>query len=132
MDQGDIHQQLLADCHYLGVIPSGSLLLHRNAVIPWCILVPDTPIEDLLQLDTNKRNQVMDDAQKVAAFLQAESYVERINIAALGNVVPQLHVHVIGRHAGDACWPKPVWGNVTEARPWESATVARFRSALCD
>ncbi|MFT6957348.1 MAG: diadenosine tetraphosphate (Ap4A) HIT family hydrolase [Halieaceae bacterium] len=132
MGDQNIHQRLLADSHVLGNIPSGQLLLHRNAAIPWCILVPDTELQDLLQLEDLLRNKVLDDARRVAEFLRGEPDIEKINVAALGNVVPQLHVHVIGRHPLDHCWPNPVWGNVYEAVDWDLASVERFRSALCD
>ncbi|MFT6288492.1 MAG: diadenosine tetraphosphate (Ap4A) HIT family hydrolase [Alcanivorax sp.] len=132
MGNQNIHHRLLADSHVLGNIPSGQLLLHRNAAIPWCILVPDTELQDLLQLDDLLRNKVLDDARRVAEFLRGEPDIEKINVAALGNVVPQLHVHVIGRHPLDHCWPNPVWGNVYDAVDWDLASVERFRSALCD
>ncbi|MEH6608012.1 MAG: HIT family protein [Halioglobus sp.] len=132
MGDQSIHHQLLADCHVLGSIPSGQLLLHRNAIIPWCILVPDTELQDLLQIDEPLRKQVLDDASRIAEFLRGEPDIEKINVAALGNVVPQLHVHVIGRHPLDHCWPNPVWGNLFEVADWDQASVERFRSALCD
>ena len=131
MNEEDIHPQLLADCHILGKVTSGQLLLHRNAVIPWCILVPDTELQDLLQLGDPLRNQVLDDASLIAEFLRGEPNIEKINVAALGNVVPQLHVHVIGRHRQDNCWPDPVWGNITEVVTWDPTSVERFRSQLC-
>jgi diadenosine tetraphosphate (Ap4A) HIT family hydrolase len=131
MGEKNIHQQLLADCHVLGNIPSGQLLLHRNAIIPWCILVPDTELQDLLQLAQPLRNQVLEDASRIAEFLRGEPDIQKINVAALGNVVPQLHVHVIGRHPQDHCWPNPVWGNLSEVVDWDQASVERFRSALC-
>ena len=116
MGDRNIHQQLLADCHILGNIPSGQLLLHRNAIIPWCILVPDTELQDLLQIDDPLRNRVLEDASRIAEFLRGEPDIEKINVAALGNVVPQLHVHVIGRHPLDHCWPNPVWGSLRDRR----------------
>ena len=131
MNEKDLHPQLLADCHVLGAIPSGLLLLHRNASIPWCILVPDTELQDLLELDKPLQGQLLADASRVAAFLKTETPATKINTAALGNVVPQLHLHVIGRHEGDNCWPQPVWGNVSEATSWDEAFIEKFRSALC-
>ena len=107
-----IHPQLLTDCHHLGRFSTCHILLHKNATLPWFILVPETDIEDLLDLPPETRNQIMDEAALISAFIKSRWGCSKINTAAIGNVVRQLHVHVVGRDPGDACWPRPVWGNL--------------------
>ncbi|MEP1470426.1 MAG: HIT family protein [Halieaceae bacterium] len=126
-----IHPQLLADCHILGKLGSGHLLLHRNAALPWFILVPETDCEDLLALPDDLREQVMTDAKSVAGFIKTHFGLSKINVAALGNVVPQLHLHVIGRHPKDPCWPNPVWGNLNIEEAWPEDVVKRLSEQLC-
>ena len=130
MNESDVHPQLLADCHVIAAMPAGLLLLHRNAALPWFILVPDTTETELLFVATDQRNAIMADAERVARYLRAEFDSTKVNVAALGNQVPQLHLHVVGRRVGDACWPKPVWGNLTEAASWTDAQLAQIRSAF--
>lgn len=127
-----IHPQLTADCHLLGKLGSSFLLLHRNAAIPWLILVPQTNCEDLLDLPDQEREQLMSNARDIANFIKAQFDLKKINVAALGNVVPQLHLHVIGRHPDDPCWPNPVWGNLGVEEVWPTADVERFSAHLCD
>ena len=75
-----IHPQLLTDCHLLGRISSGHLLLHRNAVIPWFILVPDTEYQDLLDLPDDVREELMTDAKCVAKFIKTHFGLSKINV----------------------------------------------------
>jgi len=126
-----IHPQLLTDCHLLGKINSAHLLLHRNASLPWFILVPDTDYQDLLDLPDDVREALLTDAKRVAEFIKTHFGLSKINVAALGNVVPQLHLHVIGRDPADTCWPKPVWGNLTTEKKWSANSVDDFSAALC-
>ncbi len=109
-----IHPQLLADCHHLGRLPSSELLLHRNDRLPWFILVPDTALADVLDLPESQRAAVLADCDSISAYLKRELGYPKVNFAGLGNVVPQMHLHIIGRREGDACWPQPVWGNLPE------------------
>lgn len=131
MQDFTIHPTLLEDCHLLGEINSGFLLLHRNASLPWFILVPRTHCQDLLDLPDNAREAVLNDARDVAAFIKAHFALSKINVAALGNVVPQLHVHVIGRDPADPCWPAPVWGNLVAEASWPADSVQLFSESLC-
>ena len=130
VNESDIHPQLLADCHVIAAMPAGLLLLHRNAALPWFILVPDTTETDLLFLDTDLRNAIMADAERVARYLREHFDSTKVNVAALGNQVPQLHLHVVGRCVGDACWPKPVWGNLMEVCEWTDSQLAEIRGAF--
>lgn len=112
MDITEIHPQLLADCHYLGGLSATALLLHRNAALPWFILVPDTRLTDVLDLPGEHLTRVLDDCTGVSAFIKQSLGYDKVNFAGLGNLVPQMHLHIIGRHPQDGCWPQPVWGNL--------------------
>ena len=127
-EQFAIHPQLLADCHRLGQLSATHLLLHRNAAVPWLILLPETTALNLLDLPREQRDAVLEDCKRVSDRLLEELGCARINVAWIGNLVPQLHVHVIGRSPGDPCWPRPVWGHLEPSRDYEPDEIARFRS----
>ncbi|MBF0256756.1 MAG: HIT family protein [Gammaproteobacteria bacterium] len=125
-----LHPQLLADCHCLGRLPGAWLLLQRNAALPWLILVPETASEDFLSLPPAQRSLLLEQSQQLAEFLRGELGAERINFASIGNLVPQLHLHIVGRHAGDACWPKPVWGHLAEGPSYSAGQVQQIQTQL--
>jgi len=125
-----IHPQLLADCYLLGRFDACSVLLNRNACLPWFILVPDTDVEDILDLPAQRLNQVTAECQRISAFLKQSQGFSKTNFAGLGNVVAQMHLHVIGRSSEDACWPQPVWGNLTESAEYDPETVADWTAVL--
>jgi diadenosine tetraphosphate (Ap4A) HIT family hydrolase len=125
-----IHPQLAQDSHYLGALASGSVLLHRNASLPWFILVPATELEDVLDLPADTLARIMADCQQLSCFIKQQLGFAKVNFAGLGNVVPQMHLHVIGRAVGDACWPQPVWGNLCQESDYDSDTLAKWRQQL--
>ena len=126
----DIHDQLLQDCHLLGRLEAGMLLLHRNAELPWFILVPDTSLADVLDLPEPERQAVVDACAAVSGFIKQQLGYDKVNFAGLGNVVPQMHLHIIGRSSNDACWPQPVWGNLATESAYEEDTLAQWREQL--
>ncbi len=123
MNQFVIHPQLLLDNHYLGKFPSSHVLLHKNATLPWFILVPETEVADLLDLPKNLRRAAMDEAAVISAFVKQTFGCAKVNFASIGNVVPQLHLHIVGRTPTDPCWPAPVWGNLRETRNYSHAEI---------
>jgi diadenosine tetraphosphate (Ap4A) HIT family hydrolase len=125
-----IHPQLLQDCHRLGEMNSGTLLLNRNGALPWFILVPATELEDLLDLGEAARNAVMADCALISEFVKSDLGYSKLNFAGLGNVVPQMHLHIIGRADGDDCWPQPVWGNLSPGKEYSAAQVDDWRQRL--
>lgn len=127
----ELHQQLVKDCHWLGWLEASHLLLHRDSSVAWCILVPETGVENLLDLPPPQRDEVLGDCKRVSDHLTRHLGYPRINVAWLGNVVSQLHVHVVGRRPGDACWPKPVWGNLAQAVPYEREALDAFVDDAC-
>ncbi len=131
-----IHPQLLADCHRLGTLAAGSLrahlLLQRNALLPWLILVPETAHSELLALDRDQREALLDVAAELGQLLLDQFDCDKLNLAALGNVVPQLHLHLIARRVGDACWPKPVWGHLSGSAEYPAAQIDALRQRLTE
>jgi diadenosine tetraphosphate (Ap4A) HIT family hydrolase len=115
----EVHPQLAADCHLLGCFDLSVVLLHRNGALPWFILVPQTTLADLLDLDPKNRQLVVEEAALISKYLKEELSYPKVNFAAIGNVVPQMHVHVIGRSPDDACWPAPVWGHLQTDTAYE-------------
>jgi diadenosine tetraphosphate (Ap4A) HIT family hydrolase len=78
---------------------------------PWLLLVPRRlGVSEIIDLDEVEQAQLMTEIARVARAMKAVTGCDKLNIAALGNIVPQLHVHVIARREGDAGWPRPVWG----------------------
>jgi len=129
-----IDPQLLADCLCIGRFPLCHLLLMLDANYPWFILVPDrADVQEIHQLDAGDQQQLMHESVQLSHALVSVFGPDKLNIAALGNVVPQLHVHHVVRYRDDAAWPAPVWGRVA-ARPYDDAglasVLARLRPAL--
>jgi diadenosine tetraphosphate (Ap4A) HIT family hydrolase len=106
-----LHPQLEKDCFVLGEFTLCSLLLLNDANYPWFILLPNREsITEIHQLSVNDQQQLMAESMYFSLALEQVFQPDKLNIAALGNVVPQLHIHHIARFTSDACWPKPVWG----------------------
>jgi diadenosine tetraphosphate (Ap4A) HIT family hydrolase len=94
-------------------LPLSAVRLMRDANYPWLVLVPRLAgITEIIDLDARQRAELMTEIALASEALRAVVPVDKLNIASLGNVVPQLHVHVIARVKGDAAWPRPVWGAV--------------------
>ncbi len=126
----ELHPQLAQDCLELGRFPLSRLLLMQDANYPWFILVPDRDaITEIYQLEEADRLQLMRESSCLAEALARGFHADKINIAALGNVVPQLHVHHIVRYRDDPAWPAPVWGRVP-ARAYEASALAALRRRL--
>ena len=106
-----LHPQLAKDTVPVGDMPLTRVLLANDANFPWLILVPRLPaLVELIDLEENAQIQLLGEIAAAARALKTVTECEKLNIAALGNQVPQLHVHVIARRHSDAAWPKPVWG----------------------
>jgi diadenosine tetraphosphate (Ap4A) HIT family hydrolase len=106
-----LHPQLAADTVPVGDLALSRVLLASDANYPWLILVPRMAgVTEITDLDPNEQVQLLGEMDAAARALKSITEFEKLNVAALGNVVAQLHVHVIGRRHADAAWPKPVWG----------------------
>lgn len=131
-----LHERLAADCESLGSLDLSTVLLMRDHRFPWVILVPRIEgLRDFHDLPRDRAPILFDEIERVSRILIDEFTAEKINVAALGNQVPQLHVHVIGRYASDAAWPGPVWNagvvrDVDQTLVWERAVVLRRAMGL--
>ncbi len=105
-----VHLQLVADSHELFRWKSCHLRLHKNATLPWLIVIPETTEIEFHDLPTELQTEVTHISQVVSDYFKNELATEKINFAAIGNVVQQLHIHVIGRNHQDPLWPDVVWG----------------------
>ena len=123
MNPFQLHPQLAADCHRLGTLDGAELLLHKDAGVPWFILVPQTDLSEFLLLPASNREALLDKAKCLSEFLLTQMQCQRTNFAAIGNLVPQLHLHIVGRHQQDSCWPQPVWGNLNTDKRYTEAQL---------
>lgn len=107
-----LHARLERDCRVLGDLRLNRVLLMDDCRFPWCILVPRRPgLTELHHLPGADRGTLFDELEAVSQALLTVPGVSKLNVAALGNLVPQLHLHVVARHLDDAAWPGPVWGH---------------------
>lgn len=127
-----LHERLVLDTYELGRFEQSHVLLHRNAAWGWLILVPHTEQTDLFQLPEAETSRIMQQARRLTLFLREQLQFPKINFAAIGNVVPQLHLHVIGRRPGDVGWPAPVWGLTDVVEAYSRETVEQWRKNLID
>ena len=126
----EIHPQLLNDCLVLGRFTLCHLLLVEDANYPWFILVPDRDsIKEIYQLSSDDQIQLLTESSLLSDRLMQVFKGDKLNLAALGNQVPQLHVHHIVRYQTDPAWPAPVWGKVA-ARPYSETEIADLLSKL--
>lgn len=122
--------RLLQDTLPIGDFPLCTLLLSNDSNYPWFILVPKRPdISEVFQLSEAEQAQLWKETTTLSAVLDRLFQADKMNVAALGNVVNQLHMHVIVRHVGDAAWPAPVWGK-HPAKPYSPEEVARITTQL--
>lgn len=128
MSDFTLHPQLAADTSLVASLPLCECLLMNDSRYCWLILVPRLPgLRDLHEIPPAHRGQVFAEIDAASRALASASAPYKINVAALGNQVEQLHIHVIARHRDDPAWPNPVWGSGTAA-PYS----ARDRQALSD
>ncbi|MCA0198033.1 MAG: HIT family protein [Proteobacteria bacterium] len=126
--------RLAADSVFVADGPLSQVRLMDDARFPWLLLVPRVPgAAEWIDLDGGQQRLLLAEINRVSHLLRAEPGVEKLNIAALGNIVRQLHVHLVGRHSADPAWPGPVWGNGTAVRHEAGALATlreRWRSRL--
>lgn len=122
-----LHPQLANDTHPLASLALCDLRLMDDANYPWLVLVPRlVDARELIELDAEQRRTLTDEIDQASRLLSRTFQPFKLNVAALGNLVPQLHVHVIARYEDDPAWPAPVWGRVA-ARPYSpDALVERI------
>jgi len=125
-----LHSRLKQDTIDIGDLPLCRVLVIKDAHYPWLLLVPRRPeAVEIIDLDEVEQAQLMTEISRVARALKEITKCDKLNIAALGNLVPQLHVHVIARRSSDVAWPRPVWG-VMPSLAHDAEEVQNFISAL--
>lgn len=121
-----LHPQLSADTIKLGQFDLSDVLLMNNAILPWLILVPRRDnISEWHLLDSAEQLQLHHESMLVSELLMQEFNGDKLNIGALGNLVPQLHLHHIVRYQNDPAWPQPVWGKLSH-KPYTKTELKKI------
>lgn len=116
-----LHPRLEADAAFVADWPLCRVLLMNDARYPWLILVPRrADVTEIMELTAAERTLLVEEMARAGEAVRTLAGVAKLNIGALGNLVPQLHVHVVGRRPGDPAWPGPVWGH-SPSVPYETA-----------
>ena len=110
MNQFVLDAQLKKDCIVLGKLGSSSLLMMNNSLVPWFILVPHTSKIEFTDLPKLEQMELLEEIDLLSSFIKNNFNITKLNTAAIGNIVSQLHIHVVGRNPADYCWPNVVWG----------------------
>jgi len=134
MDSFQLHARLAADTTPVADWATSRVLLMNDARYPWLILVPRrVGLTEIHELKHAERMVLIEEINRASIGLKTLANAVKINIGALGNLVPQLHIHVVARKPGDAAWPGPVWGH-GEARAYEQevkeALLEKLRAKL--
>jgi diadenosine tetraphosphate (Ap4A) HIT family hydrolase len=125
-----LHPRLSADTHVMGDLPLCRVLLMNDARFPWLILVPRRHgLHEISDLSPEDTPALMDEIRLVSKALRDTLSPDRINVAAIGNTVDQLHVHVVARTTSDPAWPGTVWGH-GGAKSYDDPTLLRRRNEL--
>ena len=125
-----LHSQLTKDTVDIGDLPLCRVLVIKDANYPWLLLVPRREgAAEIIDLAEVEQAQLMTEVSRVARALKEITKCDKLNIAALGNVVPQLHIHIVARYMIDPLWPKPIWGSEAP-RAGEAAAFECFVRAI--
>ena len=135
MNEFTLNQKLKKDCIVLGKIRHSLLLLMNNALVPWFIIVPQTSELEIHQLSESEREELYANINALSEYILQQYKVDKLNVASIGNVVKQMHIHVVGRKRDDYCWPNVVWGRPEKAEYSAekiTAIIAGLNAALKD
>jgi diadenosine tetraphosphate (Ap4A) HIT family hydrolase len=129
-----LHPQLAQDTLFLGDWPLCRMLRMNDRSYPWLILVPRVPdIREIIDLVEDDQQRLVSEIAQASRIFRKHLAPDKLNVAALGNVVPQLHVHIVARFVTDPAWPRPIWGvKPVEPFPGDEAmtAVAELRAQL--
>jgi len=126
----ELAPELQRDCIELADWSLCKVLLMNDSQYPWFILVPRVEgCREIIDLDDKLQAQFWQESAQLSRTLQAVFSPDKLNVAALGNMVPQLHVHHIARFTNDAAWPKPVWG-LHPAKPYTDEQIAELKKVF--
>ena len=130
-DSFQLDQRLADDCHRMASLPLCELLLMNNALLPWFILVPRTQQTELHQLPAAQQQSLLAEINQISRFAERQFNPDKLNVAAIGNIVRQLHVHLVVRKTSDICWPGVVWG-VSQREAYTQARLEEIALRLRD
>ncbi|MCW8869737.1 MAG: HIT family protein [Proteobacteria bacterium] len=125
-----IHPQLLADSHALLNWQNCHVRLHKNASLPWVIIIPNTKEIEFCDLPNDLQLEITGLSQIIGNYFKQACGTEKINFAAIGNVVQQLHIHVIGRNSTDPLWPDVVWGRDLPDKSYSPEQIEELKQQL--
>ncbi|WP_448550415.1 HIT domain-containing protein [Thalassotalea fusca] len=126
----ELHSLLVKDCIEVMDLPLSKLLLMNDKNYPWLILVPRVhDVTDIYQLDWEEQQQLLNESSMISEVMMQLFDGKKMNVAALGNICPQLHLHHIVRKEGDNAWPAPVWG-AAPPEPYSEAEQAELMQQL--
>jgi diadenosine tetraphosphate (Ap4A) HIT family hydrolase len=129
MNPFTLDPRLAEDCFVLGEMRLCLLLLMKNSLVPWFILVPRRTQTELFELDREDQEELQEEINLLSRFVKGLPGVAKLNVAAIGNIVQQLHIHVIGRNENDFYWPNVVWGS-TEKKPYTDEEIKAIKDSL--
>ncbi|NIC07115.1 HIT domain-containing protein [Billgrantia bachuensis] len=130
MSSVQLDERLVRDSYPVAELPLCQLRLMDDTRFPWLILIPRrAEVSEVFDLNEADRQQLWREASEVGYMLKALTQADKINIANLGNVVAQLHVHIVARLRGDDAWPGPVWGQ-GQPQPYDLDGLASMRDHL--
>ncbi len=133
MDTFKLDYRLEKDCIKLGYLEGSMVLLMNNSLVPWLILVPvvnsESSVYEFDLLPREHQISLLDQINQLSGFLRYQFQFDKLNIATIGNIVQQLHIHIVARSENDYCWPAVVWG--AEGRKcWSEKEVIEINQQL--
>ncbi len=122
--------RLEKDCIKLGYLGDSVVLIMNNSLVPWIVLVPSTEsINEFDLLDRDKQILLLDQINLMSRFLRKQFQFDKLNIATIGNIVRQMHIHIVARSESDYCWPNVVWG-AEGRKPWSEDAACNIAQQL--
>ena len=127
--QFKLDDRLNNDCIIISESEQFLLLLMNNSLVSWFILVPKTDKNELYQLDNTMQGKILERINQISLILKNDFKADKINVASIGNIVNQMHIHIIGRYQSDPYWPDVVWGK-EEKTPYTAAELKKIKIKL--
>ena len=132
MKKFEVDPRIVADCHCLGEWRNCWVMLQRDAGVRWFIIVPGTDATEWHDLDAGVRDELVRMATSLSVALKGRLSCDKVNIAAIGNIVPQFHIHVIGRWKTDPYWPGVVWGRSSTEMEYTADEIEQLRRQVAE
>ncbi|MCW8994625.1 MAG: HIT family protein [Psychromonas sp.] len=121
--------RLANDCYQMAESADSIWLLLNNSHFPWFIIVPKTSLSELYQLEKAQQEQLQSEVNLISEFVDTHFDCDKLNVASIGNIVKQMHIHIIARTESDPCWPGVVWGTNFK-QTYETSKVQEIQTKL--